>query len=310
MLFISIASCGVDNVYQEPNIEQFKLTTEFVVPIKEGYNTIVTYNGDTIYEGNVSASVDIPKYSSTISTRGSSGLEWHFVPNNTNNGTWHYQITRYGILMFEDVPNGDNDYNDFICFIKDQYQVNIDGFTNLIRTDKGTGLQFSNLEIYPKAMGNSIPLSFGVEIVRMDNKEIIDDIIIYKDIRKEAFDGTVGFINTDPNSKPFDLHNRNISVLAGKDVRYYPKNLDKNGFGINYYIIANGVKHYTANSTKPQLTKNKTPYGLFIPNVFMFNYPIETTPIWEVYPNFENWVNGENIDPFKIVNTEQSYNML
>lgn len=305
MLFANIVSCGVEDIYQEPNIEQFKLTSEFVVPVQSGYNTIVKYNGEVIYEGNVSTTIDIPKY--PANTRAGDGLEWHFVPNNEEPGIWHYQIVRYGVLMFEDVPGGDNDYNDFICFMKDQYQVNVNGFTGMIKTD---GLEFSNLEIYPKAMGNSIPLSFGVEIVRIDNKEIIDDIIIYDNIRKEAFDNTTGFINTDTKVKPFELYNRNTSIFGGgKNKRYYPKDLDKNGFAINYYIIANGVKYYTANSTKAQLTKNKTPYGLFIPNVTRFDYSSETVPIWEVYPNFKEWIKGVDINPFSVVNSEYLYNM-
>lgn len=309
MLTVSIMACSIDDVYREPDIEQFKLTTEFIVPIQEGHNTVVTYNDEIIYDGNVSVTIDVPKYSQ-ITTRSSPGLDWHFVPNNTQDGTWHYQITRSGILMFEDIPSGDNDYNDFICFMKDQYQVNVDGFTGLIRTDIGTGLEISNLEIYPKAMGNSIPLSFGVEIIRIDNKEIIDDIIIYNDIRKEAFDNAKGFINTSLDAKPFELYNRNTSVFGGgKSKRYYPENLGKNNFGINYYIIANGTKYYTANSTIPQLTKNKTPYGLFIPNVNSLNYPLEGIPIWKAYPSFRDWVNGENLNPFNAQNSEHIYKM-
>lgn len=309
MLAVGIMACSIDDVYREPDIEQFKLTTEFIVPIQEGYNTVVAYNNEIIYNGNVSVTIDVPKYSQ-IATRSSPGLEWYFVPNNTQDGTWHYQITRSGILMFEDIPNGDNDYNDFICFMKDQYQVNIDGFTGLIRTDIGTGLEISNLEIYPKAMGNSISLSFGVEIVRIDNKEIIDDIIIYNNIRKEAFDNAQGFINTSLGVKPFELYNRNTSVFGGgKSKRYYPKKLNKNGFGINYYIIANGIKYYTANSTMPQLTKNNTPYGLFIPNISKFNYSLEGVPIWKAYPNFKDWVSGENLNPFDVQNSEYLYKM-
>ena len=212
--------------------------------------------------------------------------------------------------MFEDVPTGDNDYNDFICFMRDQYQVNVDPRTGLIRTDEGTGLEFSNLEIYPKAMGNTIPLSFGVEIIRIDNKQVIDDIIIYRDIRKEAFDDTKGFINTSPKLEPFKLYNRNISIFGGnKTKRYYPQNLDRQGFGINYYIIANGKKYYTANSTIPKLTKNKTPYGLFIPNVTRLDYSIESFPIWLAYPRFNLWLDGQDINPFGENNSEYLYKM-
>ena len=263
ILTMNFISCQKEVDLYNPDVRRYKLTENFVVPIKNGNNTIVMYNGDTLYVGNVSVSIEIPK-TSLISTKSiDNKLEWHFIPNNNNNGTWHYQINRSGILMFEDIPNGDNDYNDFICYFKEQLQVNVDGFTNLIRTDKNTGLEFSNLEIYPKAMGNSIKIGFGVEIVRVDNGEMIDDILIYGDVRKEAFDNYSGYINTSKEIDIFPLYNRNTSYFKGKGRRYFPKNLDKNGFAINYYILVNNNKYYTANSTKQQINKNRTPYGLY-----------------------------------------------
>lgn len=310
ILTMNLISCQKEVDLYNPDVSRYKLTENFVVPIKDGNNTIVMYNGDTLYVGNVSVSIEIPK-TSLISTKSiDNKLEWHFIPNNNDNGTWHYQINRSGILMFEDIPNGDNDYNDFICYFKEQLQVNVDGFTNLIRTDKNTGLEFSNLEIYPKAMGNSIKIGFGVEIVRVDNGEMIDDILIYGDVRKEAFDNYSGYINTSKELDVFPLYNRNTSYFKGKGRRYFPKNLDKNGFAINYYILVNNNKYYTANSTKQQINKNRTPYGLYIPNVKSFNYPIERASIFNVYPNFKKWIYGENVDPFYEKNNDLIFKMI
>lgn len=310
ILTMNFISCQKEVDLYNPDVSRYKLTKSFIVPIKDGNNTIVMYNGDTLYVGNVSVSIEIPK-TSLISTKSiDNKLEWHFIPNNNDIGTWHYQINRSGILMFEDIPNGDNDYNDFICYFKEQLQVNVDGFTNLIRTDKNTGLEFSNLEIYPKAMGNSIKIGFGVEIVRVDNGEMIDDILIYGDVRKEAFDNFSGYINTSKEIDIFPLYNRNTSYFKGKGRRYFPKNLDKNGFAINYYILVNDNKYYTANSTKQQINKNKTPYGLYIPNVKSFNYPIERASIFNVYPNFKKWIDGENVDPFSEKNNDLIFKMI
>lgn len=310
ILTMNFISCQKEVDLYNPDVSQYKLTKSFIVPIKDGNNTIVMYNGDTLYVGNVSVSIEIPK-TSLISTKSiDNKLEWHFIPNNNDIGTWHYQINRNGILMFEDIPNGDNDYNDFICYFKEQLQVNVDGFTNLIRIDKNTGLEFSNLEIYPKAMGNSIKIGFGVEIVRVDNGEMIDDILIYGDVRKEAFDNFSGYINTSKEIDIFPLYNRNTSYFKGKGRRYFPKNLDKNGFAINYYILVNNDKYYTANSTKQQITKNRTPYGLYIPNVKSFNYPIEKISIFNAYPNFKKWIYGENVDPFSEKNNDLIFKMV
>ena len=310
ILIMNFISCQKEVDLYNPDVSGYKLTEKFIVPIKDGNNTIVIYDGDTIYSGNVSVSIEVPKSNSINTRTANNKLEWYFIPNNTNTGTWHYQINRNGILMFEDTPNGDNDYNDFICYFKEQFQVNVDGFTGLIRTDKNTGLEFSNLEIYPKAMGNSIKIGFGIEIVRVDNQELIDDILIYEDVRTEAFDGFSGYINTSKEREIFPLYNRNTSYFKGKNKRYFPEKLDKNGFAINYYILVNNDKYYTANSTKQQITKNRTPYGLYIPNVKLFDYPIEKTSVFEAYPNFKKWVYGGGVEPFNIKQNDLIFKML
>lgn len=286
-------------------IENYKFTKDFLVPVESGNTTIVTYNGETIYEGNVATTIQVPKFS-TIATRNGTGLEWHFVPENGTGNSWHYQTYREGLLLFEDIPNGDNDYNDFVCYIFEQFQVNLDG-NGYIRTDPGQGLQFSRLGIYPKAMGNTIPLSFGVEIVRSDTGEYIDDVIIYNDIRKEAFENAEGFINTDPE-RPVIMHGNGFSniEMMEEGKRYYPQNLRENGFAINYYIIANGKKHYTADSSKAVKTANNAPFGLFIPKsddgwmtlYKNFKHTVENTSIFQAYPNFTGWLKNEHTTPF------------
>lgn len=286
-------------------LENYIFTTNFEVPTKEGNNTVVTYNGEVIYEGNYPTTLQIPKFTAT--TTRNSGLDWHFVPNNSSGNAWHYQISRSGILMFEDIPNGDNDYNDFVCRMEEQFQVNLDGNGN-IRTENGLGLEFSKLGIYPIAMGNTLPLKLGVEIVNLATGGFIDDIIIFNDVRQECFDGVDSYINTDPTLEKFNTGNRNYFKFGGVNtIRYYPA-IKENEFAINYYIMVNNVKYYTADSSKALATTNKVPYGLFIPNMQSFKYPIEKTSIFEAYPNLGKWLKGDDLDPFANPNTSLLYN--
>ena len=307
LLFLTIAAgltaCIKDDVYVEPTMEQYKLTTEWTVPVQDDCITVVEYNGEVIYEGNVPMNIDVPK-DNYGSTRSLEGLEWHFVPNGKPLlGNSYYTEYRNGIFAFEDAPNGDNDYNDFICYFKEAYSVFLKGVHQIDH------ILFKKLEILPKALGNSIPLSFGIELVNVNSGDMIADIIIYKDIRKEAFNGATGFINTDKNIPEFELNSKCDKIITEQAFR--PENDLKNSeLGINYYIIANGKKYYTADSNRAKLTENKTPYGLYIPTTSNYwDYPIEKSPIWEGYPNFKNWILGKKQGPFSERKSKYLYSM-
>lgn len=306
LLFLTITACLTacmnDDVYVEPNMEQYKLTTEWTVPVQDGSITVVEYNGEVIYEGNVPMKIDVPKENYS-STRSIEGLDWHYVANgDLKPGKLYYTSSRDGILMFEDSPNGDNDYNDYICYFREMFSVYLKG-------DKIDYILFHKLDVFPKALGNTKSISFGVELVNVNSGDMIADIIIYEDVRKEAFDGATGFINTYKNVPEYPLNSKFDKVITNKT--YRPENDLKNDeFGINYYIIVNGKKYYTTNSSKAMLTENKTPYGLYIPHVINFwSYPIERSPIWEGYPNFKGWMLGNNQAPFAIVKSEYLYKM-
>lgn len=307
LTFFQISCADIDDLFDYETFEQFKMTESVQVPIEQNYITIAIYNGDTIFKGNVDTHINIPKIK-TNTRNVYEGLEWHYIPNSTNN--WFYQKIFKGVALFEDVPNGDCDYNDFVCKIGYQIDVDVDnnGYVNI---QNANGLKVSIIGIYPLAMGNTLPIGFGFEIINLKDNSYLMDKIIYEDIRRDAFDDMQGFINTiTPN---FDPQNRNYS--ADYSV-VFPEQLDKNGFAINFYILCGTKKHYMVDSTKPDLTQNYTPWGLYIPirdseyynpNVVGFRYPKEMTSIFETYPNFREWVNGEASDPFSIVVEENLY---
>lgn len=282
----------VDTTPPNVPIENYKFTRAFEVPVEDGMTTVVTYNGETIYEGNYPAIIQVPKFN-MAETR-SSGLDWHFVVYDGDSSEKKFKKDIHGVLMFEDVVNGDNDYNDFVCHIE------LKNIMGDITNGKLTHLQLPNIKIDPQAMGNLLPLKFGMEIVNKSTDHLIDDIIFYQDIRGECFEGKDGFINTSE------------VIVKGKDSSNRPKSAKKygekeaialpdmsvNDLAINFYIIVNGAKHYTAESNKALTTNKTTPYGLFIPFETSFKYPIETVSIFQAYPNFGKWLEGENTNPF------------
>ena len=309
LLTLTFCSCfGEIDLFNPQNVEKFKLTQLVSAPVTRDSISIAIFNGDTIYRGNVHTSIEVPKISTTSTRNVYSGLQWHFIPNET--GNYFYQKIFKGIALFEDIPNGDCDYNDFVCKIGYQIDVDVtqDGYIN---HQNGNGLKLSITGIYPIAMGNTIPLSFGIEIVRTDNNSYLLDEILYDDIRRDAFRDESGFINT--VAKNHDTQNANLSSVYNVMV---PEKLEKNNIAINFYIVSNGKKHYMVNANKAGLTQNYTPWGLFIPisdgiyynpSDIGFKYPKESLSIFDTYPNFRKWVNGETDDPFSEVVEENLF---
>lgn len=268
-------------------LENFRFTEDFEVPVNDGEITVVTFNGEVIYEGNVATTIQVPK---TLANTRAGGLAWHFKPNLTP-GKWSYVQSMEGVVMFEDLDDDDFDYNDFVTRVK--FQLVVDA-----NTTHATRVQIGNLESYPKAMGATLPLTFGFEIVRTDTDELLHDITIYQDVREKAFDGEEGFINTVIEQKHTKMYNRNSSVANGASVA--PAGLRVEDLAYNFYIkTKNGRKRYTADSQKAVPTNNGQPFGLFIPTVTSFDYPIERIPIYAAYPNFIKWLSGVNVNPFE-----------
>ncbi len=300
LMIVFVAAACEKDLYDyeaaEEQLKKFVFTEDFEVPVKEGYITTVTYNGEVLYQGNVAVTIQVPKTDVLAGTR-ASGLEWHFdgaegAPDGNKFGftTW-----KNGLLLFEDMTNGDNDYNDFVCFVKTQFRV------DMAYGDKRiTNFHLADLEVFPMALGNTLPISLGFEIINTANNTPIDNIILYKDVRANAFGGKTGFINTDASlPKVTDLSSSSFSKNYSLSVI---GNMQPDQFTFNYYIVVNGEKRYVADSSKALLMDNNTPYGLFIPLNFdersTFKYPIEKKSIYEAYPNFGKWVEGENVEPF------------
>lgn len=292
-------------VNEIPNVplENFKFTEDFEVPVKDGHGTVVKYNGEVIYRGNVATTIQVPK--SLVGTR-TGELTWHFDPDFVwNPGQWSYQYRMEGMLLFEDLDKDDFDYNDFVTRVMYFLDVNChdnNGTSKRILRNVRVG----DLQVWPLAMGNTLPLTFGFELVRTDTGELLFDYVIYEDVRANTFDGQKGFINTDLDIDHMRMNNRNVSYRNGDEIE--PEDLDVECLAFNFYIQTNGgPKRYTADSRKAVATTNNQPFGVFIPMVSDFKYPIERASIYDAYPNFRSWLEGGNVSPFGEQNDELLY---
>lgn len=293
IILIALTGCLQEHKYitDEEILSNYSLVDKVLVTPKEGHTTIVTYKGDTIYKGNVETFVSIPK---SFGSARANDLEYHYVLENEKN-KWYYLTSRQGLLLFEDLSNGDNDYNDFVCWIKEEIGVNLNG-NGLI-----TGLSMSNFQIRPLAMGNELPLEFGFEIRHLESGKLYFENIFSKDVRTDYFNGKKGFINTTDECKI------DISTLPrdGHGIPTWSNPFRDNGsLAVNWFIVVGGEKRYLADSSLANipntLKDDRVPYGLFLPNQTenTFKWTKETISIGTAYPNFYKWTQGEYVNPF------------
>lgn len=290
---LAFAGCSEKDYYKEFTKEDLSkvvsLSKEITPEFREGYNTLYMLGEDTVYYGNIHASL----ISSPIEvvTRANPPV---FVPQ--ENEIAFSNSKREGLLLFEDIIKGDFDYNDFICEFKEDLMVK--------KPKEGLyEVSVAGSHIKPVAMGNTIPLSFGFEIRDYFTKELLKDVEVFGDIRSECFNGAKGFINT-VKGEPAVGSN---TIQLKKDERWTYQMELRNPIAIAWYIKANGYKHYTVDATRylgsdvdytDIADEIGRPYGVFIPfgnggDMKDFRYMAEKAAIWNSYTNFNAWVRGE-----------------
>lgn len=192
----------------------------------------------------------------------------------------------YATVCFEDDIIGDCDYNDLV------FKVH----SRLIYASNKYKVQFI---ISPLAMGNSIPLKLGFETYSGE------EYILANDCRDDMFNGEKDFINTEldkPKLTFKDIHTR-VYDLGTQD--------SWNNTRINWFIETNGKKLYVAaydhNREYFDYVNSKgKPFGLVIPDVWEFYYPIEKVNINKAYPLFDDWLKGK-VSTFKQGNTQSQF---
>jgi len=264
-----------DNVKQidTANLSPVK---EKTAPIREGYRTIITANGDTICSAVAAVPYFLPKGTTEK-------IEYvPFTKGYQNDGI--SQVDNQFHLCFEDTKNGDNDYNDFACYM------------SLHRTHVNpNGVPHCTLEmcIQPVAYGAGIQnLKFGV---KLSNGAIY---ILADNIRNTYFPGTTGFVNVLASQMESPYQTNDIN-----HIKHYKFQIDgSNDVRVNPFIINGSDTIYVAlhqhsleGITYSDMVSSKGyPYGIAIINSDNFRHAIEKIPISTIYYNFTRWINGQD----------------
>ncbi len=263
--FIGASCVNEDSANLKLNLENLSPFTEEMAPIKEGYTTQIFANDMLICETNIEMGYSFPKGATK---------KIDYVQNKKDviYGGWDENTFT---AAFEDTRNGDNDYNDFVCYI------------SRVKTNSGNNVKL-DIYIQPVAYGAGTDLQFGITLP--DGS----DTIISTNVRNDFFPVTNGYVNTVPTE----------SLYATDDINHikkitYTQPGDKNDFiRIHPFIINEaGDKLYVALSANHISASylsiaSLTGYPLGIAIAGAFDYPIEKHNIATIYPHFNNWIAG------------------
>ncbi|MFA5541756.1 MAG: DUF4842 domain-containing protein [Bacteroidales bacterium] len=271
-LLIAVAIFGVSCINED--FESMKLDldnlspfTEELAPIQEGKTTIIKADGVVICETNIEMGYSFPK--GAVKT-----IEYLPIKKDVIYGGWDVNAFT---AAFEDTRNGDNDYNDFVCYITREKKKN------------GNNVQL-DIYIQPIAYGAGTNLQFGI---RLPNGI---DTIISTNIRSDFFPNTVGFVNTvNPDTTLYQTGDANHI----KKITYTQVGKQNDFLRIHPFIINEaGEKLFVAlsgNIKNDYLSiVSVTGYPLGIAISGGFNYVKEKTNISTVYQDFNSWVTGNS----------------
>lgn len=269
VLIIFSTSCINEDIESlKLDLENLSPFTEKIAPIKEGKTTRIYANDVLICETNIPITYFIPK---------GSNERIDYVPN-TNDVIYGGWDVNAFTAAFEDTRNGDNDYNDFVCYITREKKKT----DNLVTLD---------IYIQPVAYGAGTELQFGITLPNGQ------DTILSTNVRSDLFPNTVGFVNT---TTPDGPHTFTGDTNHIKKITYTQIGNKNDLLRIHPFIInESGEKLYVALSAQNIHTEYNSianilgyPLGIAIANGF--DYPTEKTNIATVYSNYTNWILGNS----------------
>ena len=175
--------------------ESITATEFFDVPVKDGYISMVTQDGEILGYTDKPITIEILNTKGVSFARSNTLTRANAQPEVTyllpEEGSWNqanalYGWTLYKTIMFEDlVRHSDYDYNDLIIHVQQR--------------KNGNKLR---LYIHPIAMGNHDELSLGADIFLVNSAgegKRCAEVIFSRDVRSDLFPSALPktFINTD-----------------------------------------------------------------------------------------------------------------
>jgi len=288
---IGVSCISEDMESTKLNLDNLNPFIEKTSPIKEGYTTIIKADDKVICETNIPITYFLPKGS--IET-----IEYAPMKKDVIYGGWDtYQFT----ACFEDTRSGDNDYNDFVCFIT--------------RDKVETGnwpTWFAEITIYiqPIAFGAGTKSQFGMTLP--DGR----DTIFTTDIQRDLFPGTVGYVNTTDINNVYQTADTNHIIKfkykqegrGGATYRFHPFIINSNGEKL--YVALNG-------SSIPAdylniVSSTGYPLGIATTGSSAFKYPLEKINIKDCYPGFNSWITGSSstIGSLPVANENKTFKVI
>lgn len=210
-----------------------------------------------------------------------------------------------------------------------------------IITPKNVEIKVAFQNIKPIAMGAEYDMAFGCQIVALQkcsNKVLgVKEVILSKDVRSEYFNGTKGMLNTvnESSAKKFNIKGSEVetenfikkdTVIATFEnmnqcevkfqliyfIEVYPT--DGSASYRNYSVIVKDENLFEnfidfVNGTNgAALGHDNYALGIYLPSGCGFKYLAEKESIFNAYPNYRNWLNGNySRNPFVNPNTEYIY---
>lgn len=280
---------------ESTRIENLLTTQEFAVTsIPEGMYAQVTdaASGNTIAVLSAPATILLAR-STTPSVSYVKAVDYN--ENVPIDATQLWQV-----IAFEDSRNGDYDYNDLVIHVK--YQTNsLPG-----RYGENQGDRSLAIGIQPIALGSLKKIALGCDIYQ-GQKLIKGGIIIADDCREKFFGGASGMINTYSNVQK-EFCRFDYLPYYGSNLLYY-QSANPDPLYVNWFIdVDGGTRLYAVSSQRSNqmLDPQQRPYGIVFSETGYsyyqgnqrvgkdwFNYPVESTPIDQVYPKFGAWLKGE-----------------
>lgn len=259
---------GIDMAALEP-------MTEYEVPVKTGYTTVVTLGGEQLAVTRSPLTILVPAYAVTRS----GGLEVSYSNEDifgefATASYWHY-------LSFEDTPEGDCDYNDVVlhCRVKSEMSWN----------STGTRMCRHTVSVQPVALGGSMKVGFG--FLYQDESGVVREQVVSDDIRRDLFDGIPTFpINTDL-SKP----TKKVSNIL---TPVFECSTPQTKFPVVWFILSKGnylyaaTTNFGADKNFGMINKDRVPYGFALTKKWC--WPVENCNIREAYPHFDEWLRTGN----------------
>ena len=246
------------------------ITTEtYTVPVKKGYCTYVMYGDDTLAVATHPITIPVPKESVLTKSGEGKQLKIDYAILKSNETYSRY----WQAVMFEDSGQGDYDYNDLIIHVRN-------------KSDYIQGRDYSEMtiEIQPIALGSQKVIKLGC----LMGPELTE-VIFSDNVRKDLFNNEKGYINTEDDKAPIRYKLSSTEITKSKvDVANVAPTLA-------WFIEVEGKRYYAISAELDyndysMLNFEGIPYGLVTYSTF--NYPKEKTSIFEAYPDFKEWVNG------------------